>query len=393
MIVLTPNVLAVGPTVSNVRSSQRPGTNLVDIYYDLADPDTGSLTVAIVVSSNGGASYTLPTASFTGALGAGITPGTNKKIIWNAGADWSGNFSSNVRFRVTANDDTAPTGMALIPAGTFQMGDTYNTYNERDSDELPVHSVYVSAFYMDRYEVTKALWDEVYIWATTHGYSFDYRDSGQGKAPNHPAHTMTWYDAVKWCNARSEKEGMAPAYYTDSALTTRYRSGQVAPYVNWSASGYRLPTEAEWEKAARGGASGHRFPWSDTDNITHSRANYICTSKYSYDTSPTRGCHPAFASGGSPYTSPAGYFAPNGYGLYDMAGNISEWCWDWHKRSYYGSAPSSNPRGPGSGSYRVQRGGGWLYDAGSCRAAIRIERIPTSRTDEGGFRSVRAAGQ
>ena len=141
-----------------------------------------------------------------------------------------------------------------------------------------MHTVYLSAFYMDRKEVTKALWDEVYSWAITHGYSFEY--GAQGKAANHPAHSMTWYDAVKWCNARSEREGKVPAYYTDVGLTVRYRSGQVAPYVNWS-TGYRLPTEAEWEKAARGGASGQRFPWSDSDTIQHSRANYYCSASRS----------------------------------------------------------------------------------------------------------------
>ncbi len=280
---------------------------------------------------------------------------------------------------------TAPPNMALIPAGSFTMGNSMAT-NEGDSYELPLHTVYVSAFSMDKYEVTKVLWDEVYQWAIAHGYSLEY--GAQGKANNHPAHSMTWYDAVKWCNARSEKEGRTPAYYTDAGLSARYRIGQVAPYVNWS-SGYRLPTEAEWEKAARGGASGYRFPWADTDNITHSRANYYSSLSDAYDTSPTRGVHPTFNDGVYPYTSPVGYFPPNGYGLYDMAGNVLEWCWDWY--GGYSSGPQTDPRGPTSGSYgsyRVFRGGSWFYLARFCRSAYRYYSDPAYRGDDIGFRVV-----
>ncbi len=199
-----------------------------------------------------------------------------------------------------------PSGMAYIPGGSFAMGDTLN--DNTGGDEEPVHTVQVSAFYMDKHEVTKALWDDVYNWAIAHGYSFD--NSGAGKAPTHPVQTVSWYDAVKWCNARSEKEGRTPAYYTSAAQATVYRNGQLTvdnSWVKWNA-GYRLPTEAEWEKAARGGTGGHRFPWSDAYTITHSRANYISTSDYVYDTSPTRGYHPTFIQG-SLYTSPVGYFA------------------------------------------------------------------------------------
>jgi formylglycine-generating enzyme required for sulfatase activity len=318
-------------------------------------------------------------------LGGGIAPGSNNKITWSAGVDLPAKLFSNVRVSVTASDDTAPTGMALIPAGSFVMGATTNMGHESHSGETPQHSVYVSAFYMDRYEVSKALWDEVYQWATNHSYGFSY--AGSGKAANHPAHTMTWYDAVKWCNARSEKEGRVPAYYTDAGMTLVYKSGQVAPYVKWN-TGYRLPTEAEWEKAARGGASGQRFPWGNT--ITHSLANYYSSSSYAYDTSPTRGNHPSFQAGGRPYTSPVGYFAPNGYGLYDMSGNVLEWCWDWY--GSYSSSSQSDPRGPTSGSFRVNRGGRWSYFANYCGAASRGNGDPTFGGDGIGFRSVLPPG-
>ena len=382
-------VAGAPPVVSNVRAAQRPGTQLVDIYYDLADPDSPSLAITVLVSTNGGASYTLPATSFSGSgWGSGVTPGSNKQITWNAGADWSGHYSANVRFGVTADDAVAPSGMALILAGSFTMGNCMDP-NEGYSDELPLHTVYVSAFYMDKYDVTLALWNSVHQWATNHGYGFDY--AGSGKAANHPVQTIDWYDAVKWCNARSEMEGRTPAYYTDAGLSVRYRTGQVAPYVNWN-SGYRLPTEAEWEKAARGGASGQRFPWGNT--ISESQANYYSGYNYmgssAYDLSNT-GYNPTFATGAYPYTSPVGYFGANGYGLYDMAGNVWQWCWDWY--GSYSSGAQTDPRGAATGSGRVDRGGDWSGYAILCRTAYRGGYDPSFSSIRVGFRSVLPPGQ
>lgn len=280
---------------------------------------------------------------------------------------------------LSQTNNPIPPGMVLIPAGSFQMGDTFN---EGESYELPVHTVYVSGFYMDKYEVTKALWDQVKGWNGGNGYTYD--NPGSGKGTNHPVQSIDWYDMVKWCNARSEMEGRTPAYYTDARLTQVYKMGQVAPYVNWYA-GYRLPTESEWEKAARGGASGHRFPWADVDTITHSQANYYSDSSFPYDISPTRQYDPPFVDGVMPYTSPVGSFAPNGYGLYDMAGNVWEWCWDW--AGAYPSAPQTDPRGPDTGSTRVGRGGNWNYYAEHCRNSYRYGNSPDYSATNIGFRS------
>jgi len=287
---------------------------------------------------------------------------------------------------LTVYPASIPFGVALIPAGSFTMGDTFN---ELDTDDQPTHAVYVSAFYMDRYEVTKSLWDVVKTWNGGNGYS--YANAGSGKAANHPVHTINWYDMVKWCNARSQKEGLTPCYYTDAGLTVVFKSGQGALFVKWNANGYRLPTEAEWEKAARGGSAGHHFPWSNVETITHSRANYYSSSSDPYDISPTRGYHPTFNDGVSPYTSPAGYFAANGYGIYDMAGNMWEWCWDWYSNSWYGNAGATqnDTRGPASGSERVLRGGSWHGGPDSARCADRYSYQPPTAYDYVGFRCVR----
>lgn len=275
--------------------------------------------------------------------------------------------------------NSAPTNMVLIPAGDFDMGDTFA---EGESYELPVHTVYVSAFYMDKYEVTYGLWLRVQSWSATNGYSYDY--AGSGKAPEHPVQSIDWYDMAKWCNARSESEGRVPSYYTDAALTQVYRTGDLDPYVNWHA-GYRLPTEAEWEKGARGGAAGHRFPWTNTDTISHDQANYYSDStQFAYDLGPTSGFDPAFNDGVNPFTAPVGSFAPNGYGLYDMAGNVWEWCWDW--AGNYPSAPQTDPHGPDTGSTRVGRGGNWNYYPEHCRNSYRFGNSPNYSAQNIGFR-------
>jgi formylglycine-generating enzyme required for sulfatase activity len=226
---------------------------------------------------------------------------------------------------------------------------------------------------MDTNLVSYSQWQSVYNWATSHGYSFT--NAGAGKAATHPVQTVDWYDCVKWCNARSQQAGLTAVYYTDAELTQVYANGETTNvFVNWAASGYRLPTEAEWEKAARGGLIGQRFPWGNT--ISESQANYEGASTFYGDTSPSYdlgpiGYNAAFATGGQPYTSPVGSFAPNAYGLYDMAGNVWAWCWDWFGTPYAGG---TDPIGAASGSYRVFRGGSWKQSAFTDSVSRRLRR-------------------
>jgi formylglycine-generating enzyme required for sulfatase activity len=260
-------------------------------------------------------------------------------------------------------------GMSFIPEGTFQMGGAISP---------PVHDVFVSRYAIDRFEVTKTLWDEVRNWALNNGYP-DLGSREVFGGGSNPVQTLSWYDAIQWCNARSEKNGIRPAYYTDLSLTQVYRksqstsgqTGQVVPYVDWQ-SGYRLPTEAEWEKAARGGVAGKLYPWG-TDEINIKLANY------------TFGSYPETSLG---HTVPVGSYQPNPYGLYDMAGNLWEWCWDWFQ-PYSNAALQNDPKGSPNGTYRVLRGGSWYISGGSdCRVFYRQYGTPDYRFSDMGFRSV-----
>lgn len=321
------------------------------------------------------------------------TPGGPWRLLEQIPAAGSGTVTAAVpmAYRVVATTTPpVPDDMALIPAGSFAMG---NSFSEGASDESPVHTVYVSTFHIDPFEVTKTRWDEVAAWGAGHGYDLIPSAGALGKALDHPVHTVSWYECVKWCNARSEKEGRRPAYYTSSAKTEIYRTGVLSlrsDWVRWD-SGYRLPTEAEWEKAARGGLGGQRFPWGGT--IQHTRANYYSSSDCSYDTSATRGYHPGYHDGVLPYTAPAGVFAANGYGLHTVAGNVREWCWDRYASTYYAVSPATDPRGPASGSERVSRDGSYADPAVGCRVARRGGLAPGLVTNTVGFRTVLPADE
>lgn len=368
--VMIQTAIGQAPVVSNVHASQRSGTKLVDIYYDLAY--TGQDTyVEVQISLDGGNRWADWPQTVSGDIGQGVIPGSNKHIIWNAGIDFDGSIHPDCRFRVLARGDWVepPDGMVFIPAGYYMFGDSL------DGGPAPTE-VHVEAFFIDAKETTGEQYNIVREWANAHGYDLTENPTG---GLNHPIYGIGWSDAVKYANARSEYEGLTPVYYTDSTLTTVIRTNSVSisisdNRVDWEANGYRIPRIVEWEKAARGGKIGRRFPWG-LDSIDHSMANYKSSADNVYDVSSTRGRHPQ-AITNTPYTTPVGYFPPNGYGLYDVAGNVWEWCWDKPDSIY---------------AERSLRGGSSITEADEVRCVAEIKVYITYTSSIYGLRLARNA--
>ncbi len=297
-------------------------------------------------------------------------------------------------------------GMVHVPAGTFEMGDHQGG---GQSDEAPVHPVVLDAFDIDAHEVSNeeyagylntalnqspprvtvdaagvvyqvggagyalcdTTWSYSYSSITWDGSTFGVTVGRE----DHPMLAVSWYGACAYANQRSHDAGLSTCY-DESTWDCDY-----------AADGYRLPTEAEWEYAARGGEHGpyYEYPWGVT--IDGSQANY-------WDSGDP------FERGAVPWTAPVGYYdgnqtppgvdMANGYGLYDTSGNVWEWCGDWYSSTYYSGSPSDNPSGPSSGSERVIRGASWHNTPLYLRSANRSRNVPTTRNIFIGFRVVAA---
>jgi formylglycine-generating enzyme required for sulfatase activity len=247
-----------------------------------------------------------------------------------------------------------------IPAGTFRMG-SYD--GEGEQQEHPQHAVRISRpFYLGVYEVTQSEYQAVMGQNPSH---FSRTGAGNDKVAGQstdqlPVESVTWLDAVRFCNALSYREGLRPFYeiYSDNVRVP-----------DWNGTGYRLPTEAEWEYACRADSTT-RYCFGEDANVLDEYAWYT-------------------ANSGS-QTHPIGKMKPNAFGLYDMHGNVWEWCWDGFDADYYERSPANDPRGPERAASRVIRGGSWLNDPYLPRSAYRFWELPESQRTYLGFRLARA---
>ncbi len=242
-----------------------------------------------------------------------------------------------------------PSGMemVLIPAGSFRMGS-----DGGEPDQAPAHDVRVDAFLMDRHEMTQEVYGKL---VRPNGSNF--------KGPQRPAEMVSWAEAALYCNLRSRAEGLEPCYDEDTAE------------CDFEADGYRLPTEAEWEYACRAGTTTR---WSFGDDPAK-------LPQYGW-----------FKANANKTTHPVKQKDPNAWGLYDMHGNVAEWCNDVYAKDYYGNSRKENPRGPAQGEKYVLRGGAWNGSEESCGAAYRVGEDPGFQDacfarDAIGFRCVRRA--
>ena len=254
----------------------------------------------------------------------------------------------------------------LVPGGSFLMGDTRDQGTEI---EKPVHPVSVSSFYIGKHLVTQSQWES--LMGTNPA-----RANGIG--PQHPVYYVSWYHALIYCNTRSMAEGLQPVYRLKGS--TDPKDWGRLPRLNnnlewdavscdWNANGYRLPTEAEWEFAARGGKSEPDFLYSGGEDIER-------VAWYSGNNRPEG-------------TKPVGLKEPNALGLYDMSGNLWEWCWNWY--NVYDEEPKVDPRGSLGGAVKVFRGGSWYGGASNCRVSARNFAFPSFIHHFVGLRLVRNA--
>ena len=271
------------------------------------------------------------------------------------------------------NDDLdgsepAPDGFVLIQSDTFEMGSSAEP--GRDGDETEHAVTLTRDFFLQRYEVTQVQWQDL-----------------MGTNPSHfancgddcPVEMVSWYDALRYANTVSRSEGLDECY----VLTECWgQAGEdlECDSVNFNGldcEGYRLPTEAEWEYAARAGTTTPFYSGSSTERVCDLDPNLDEIGWYCGNSNDT--------------THPVGRKTPNDWGLYDMAGNVGEWCSDWFAFEYYASSPSHDPLGPESGRERVRRGGSWGSGVRMARSADRSHGHPSDRHAYLGFRLARTA--
>lgn len=335
--------------IQNARTFQQG--NRVTVEYDLTGDKPAEVRVSLKAK---GESFSADKLHLEGDYGKNVSPG-RKRLVWNVLQDYPRGFSGEYVWDISAgggggSDPVTGMEFVAVPGGCFQMGDTFGDGIAKE--EKPVHEVCVDGFSMGKYEVTNAQYRRF-----KPGYSSgDYKGNSLN-GDNQPVVNVSWNDAVEYAGWLSRQSGKT----------------------------YRLPTEAEWEYAARGGTSTRNY-WGNGKDDACSYANvHDLTSKRAFSdfTWEHHNCDDGYA-----VTAPVGSFRPNAFGLYDMMGNAWEWTGDWFDSSYYGNSPRNNPQGPSSGSNRVNRGGSWNNKPAFVRASIRNHNTPVYRYNILGFRLV-----
>jgi formylglycine-generating enzyme required for sulfatase activity len=352
LIALAGYAIAAAPVVSNVVAT--PSAGQVTISYDLA-ADT-DCAVTLLISADNGVSYNdIPPTAVSGDIGNSVTVGNGKQIIWHPAGDGMA-VGTDYKAKVIARDNPNPVAVddfILVEGGTFNNGTS---------------DVTLSSFYMDKYEITQAEYQAVMGVNPASGY---------GVGSNYPVYYVSWFNAIEYSNRRSLQEGLTPCYSYSTYGTNpdnwpagwnSSNTNHTNVNCNWTANGYRLPTEMEWMFAAKGG------------NQTHN---------YTYSGSNTIGDVAWYSSNSGNTTHTVGTKAANEQGIFDMSGNVWEWNWD-----IYGSYPSgsqNNPTGANSGSARVVRGGSWVIYANGCTVSSRGYADATFSYSIIGFRCVRVS--
>lgn len=414
-LLLCAPVLCLGaPNVSNVRAAQRAFSQLVDIYYDLSATNSGPFSVSVAISTNNGSTYDLPASSFTGSgIGTSVTPGSQKQIVWNAGADWNGQYSDQVRFKVTASETptagdymvidlsggpsassypvsyltSIPVGgwtdeykttklvMRRIPAGTFTMGSPSGELG-RESNETQHQVTLTKDFYIGVFEVTQKQWERVMGNWPSWFNNTTYRES-------RPVERVSCYEIrenpLPVISDYEKGSAISPNWPQSSQVHTDSFMGKLRARTGLTT--LDLPTESQWEYACRAGTTTALNSGQNLTNPTNDPAMNV-VGRYWYN----GGLGSSQGGNTSVGTAKVGSYQANAWGLYDMHGNVGEWCLDWFG-SYPGTA--EDPSGAGSGPVRMLRGGRWGTLAGFCRSARRDVSLPASRGSLIGFRPAR----